>query len=338
MMHRSFLRLILTASTALVPGYALAKVPGVVTDIPAVQALVQQVMGDLGAPSVLMEKGGDPHHYQLRPSQAASLQDTDLLVWVGPELAPWLDRTADALGPDRALALLAQPGTHLRTYAGDGDEDEDEAGQEGHDHEGHDHAGHDHEGHDHEGHDHAEEEGHDHVHTGTDPHAWLDPQNGIAWLGAIAEALAQRDPEHAATYKANAEQGVTELKALDAKLTAELAPVKDKPFVVFHAAYGYFTDHFGLQPAIAVSLGDASTPSAARLTEIRQQIRDSSAVCAFPERNHDPRLLDAVIEGTKVRKGEALDPEGTAAHSGAALYAAILQGMTTTLVDCLSQN
>lgn len=324
-MQKSLLRLILTASTALVPGYALAKVPDVVTDIPAVQALVQQVMGDLGAPSVLMEQGGDPHHYQLRPSQAANLQDTDLLVWVGPELAPWLDRSADALGPDRALALLAQPGTHLRTYAGDGDEDED---GDAHDH--------DHDAHQHENH--AEGEGHDHAHEGTDPHAWLDPQNGVVWLNSIAQALAQRDPQHAATYKANAEKGVTELKALDATLTAQLAPVKDKPFVVFHAAYGYFTDHFGLQPAIAVSLGDASTPSAARLTQIRDQIRESGAVCAFPERNHDPRLLDAVTEGTKIRKGEALDPEGTAAHQGAALYAAILQGMTTSLVDCLSQH
>lgn len=330
MMQKSLLRLILTASTALVPGYALAKVPSVVTDIPAVQALVQQVVGDLGTPSVLMEQGGDPHHYQLRPSQASDLQDTDLLIWVGPELTPWLNRNVDTLGPDRTLALLAQPGTHLRTYAGDGDEDEED-----HDH---DHEAHQGEEHEHEGHEHAENEGHDHVHSGTDPHAWLDPENGVVWLKAIAAALAQRDPEHAATYKANAEKGVTELKALDATLTAQLAPVKDKPFVVFHAAYGYFTDHFGLQPAIAVSLGDASTPSAARLTQIRDQIRESGAVCAFPERNHDPRLLDAVIEGTKIRKGEALDPEGTAAHQGAALYAAILQGMTTTLVDCLSQD
>ncbi|MTH34591.1 zinc ABC transporter substrate-binding protein [Paracoccus limosus] len=309
-MHTPFLRLILTGTTALAPALALAKPPAVVTDIPAVQALAQQVMGDLGQPGVLMDQGGDPHHYQLRPSQAASLQDADLLVWIGPELTPWLTRSADSLGPDRSLPLLAQSGTHLRSYAGNGDED----------------------------HDHAEGDGHDHDHDGTDPHAWLDPQNGVTWLNALAGALAQRDPENAATYQANAAKGVAQIEALDATLKAELAPVQGKPFVVFHDAYGYFTAHFGLPPAVAVSLGDASTPSAARLSQIRAQIHDSGAVCAFPERNHDARLLEAVTEGSNLRPGAALDPEGTAAERGAGLYAAILQGLATTLVDCLSQG
>lgn len=318
MTNTSFLRLILAAGAACLPGPLLAKVPSVVTDMPAVQSLVQQVMGDLGQPAVLISQGGDPHHYQLRPSQAASLQDADLLIWVGPEMTPWLDRSADALGADRSLGLLALPQTQRRAYAGDGDDDGDD------DH-GHDH------GHEHEGEGEA-----DHHHEGTDPHAWLNPQNGIVWLQGIAEALAQRDPEHAATYRANAQAGVKSIEALDQSLQARLAPVKDKPFVVFHDAYGYFTEHFGLPPAIPVSLGDASTPSAARLAQIRDQIGASGAACAFPELNHDARLLDAVTEGSAVRQGAALDPEGTAAPQGAGLYATILDGIGGALADCLA--
>ncbi|MDD8023196.1 MAG: zinc ABC transporter substrate-binding protein, partial [Paracoccaceae bacterium] len=49
---------------------AMAAVPQVVTDIPAVQSLVAQVMGDLGTPAVLLDKGANAHSYQLRPSQA----------------------------------------------------------------------------------------------------------------------------------------------------------------------------------------------------------------------------------------------------------------------------
>lgn len=290
---------------------ALAEVPRVVTDTAVTGALVQLVMGDLGQPEVLLAAGGDPHHYQLRPSQARSLQDAELLIWNGPTLTPWLQQPASDLASKAAtLALLDQPGTRLQDFAG-----------------GHEH-----------GHDEGDDHDHDHDHGGPDPHAWLDPQNGALWVQRIAEALAQRDPEHAQTYAANARQAAAQITALEGELQAQLAPVRGKPFVVFHDAYGYFTHAFALQPAIAVSLGDASTPSAARLRTIRDQIAAQGAVCAFPEANHDARLLAAVTEGSKTRVGAALDPEGSMAQPGAGLYAALLRGMAGALVDCLAQD
>ena len=77
---------------------AWAEVPKVVTDIHPVHALVSQVMGDLGAPVLLLERGASEHDFQLRPSQAADLADADLVVWIGPELTPWLDRALDGIG------------------------------------------------------------------------------------------------------------------------------------------------------------------------------------------------------------------------------------------------
>lgn len=307
---------------------ALAEVPRVVADTPVVGALVQQVMGDLGQPEVLLAAGGDAHHYQLRPSQAGSLQDAGLLVWVGPEMSPWLDRPAAALtAKGDALALLAAPGTQRQNFA---------SGGEDHDHEGHDHAGHDHDGHDHDSAGDADEDGHHH--SGVDPHAWLNPDNGRVWVQAIAEALAARDPQNAATYRANAATAEAGIAALDGELRATLAPVQGKPFVVFHDAYGYFTTHFGLKPAIAVSLGDASTPSAGRLRTIRDQIAAGGAVCAFPEANHDARLIASVTEGSSTRSGGALDPEGSSLPPGPDLYAEVLRGMAATLTECLDQN
>ncbi|HWL57274.1 MAG TPA: metal ABC transporter substrate-binding protein, partial [Paracoccus sp. (in: a-proteobacteria)] len=167
-------------------------------------------------------------------------------------------------------------------------------------------------------------------------HAWLDPENGTVWLNAIAEALSQRDPENAATYRANAEAGVAEVKAADAALAATLAPLKDRRFVVFHDAYGYFTDHYGLAPAIAVSLGDASSPSAARLQQVRGELGDQKAVCAFPEANHDPRLLQTAIEGTGIRLGDAIAPEGKASGS-TPTYPGFLSELGQTIATCLSK-
>ena len=97
---------------------ASAEVPRVVTDLPITASLVQQVMGDLGQPDLLLDKGADPHHFQLRPDQARALSRADLLIWVGPEMTPWLDRGAESLASDTsALLLLAVPQTHRIAFA-----------------------------------------------------------------------------------------------------------------------------------------------------------------------------------------------------------------------------
>lgn len=307
---------------------ALAAVPTVATDTPITQSLVAMVMGDLGSPSVLMGQGGDPHHYQMRPSEARALSRADLLVWTGPALTPWLDRAADERsGP--SLVLLEAEGTHLRQFApGESDDDEDEAGAEAHDHEDHDHEAHDHgeEGHGEEGH---------HHHDGTDPHAWLDPGNAKAWVAAVAAKLSALDPGNAATYAANAEAAEAGLDALDAEVKATLAPAAGKPIVVFHDAYGYFREHYGLDVVGTLALGDAATPGAARMAELRETLASAKAVCAFPETNHDPKLMETLVEGTETRLGAALSPEGGTATPGAGLYAQTLTTLAGAIADCV---
>ena len=121
---------------------------------------------------------------------------------------------------------------------------------------------------------------------------------------------------------------------MDASLSERLAPHSDKRFIVFHDAYGYFTDHFGLQPAVAVALGDASTPSAARIEEIRAKIAESGATCAFPEYGHDASLIDTVVEGSNVRIGGELSPAGAELSPDAGGYEALLTVMADTLIAC----
>ncbi|WP_299843007.1 zinc ABC transporter substrate-binding protein [uncultured Paracoccus sp.] len=284
---------------------ATADVPSVIADIPATGSLVQQVLGDLGEVRVLLPAGGNEHHHQIRPSDAAALQDAGLLVWIGPDLTPWLARSADSLSSGVSLRLMDLPETSLRALS-----DEDD-------------------------HDHAQED--EHAHSPTDPHAWLDPQNGRTWLSAIAGALSKADPENAATYAANAQAGVAKIDDAAEAVTAQLSPFAQDRFVVFHDAYGYFTGAFGLAPAIPVALGDASTPSAARLSAIRDRITAEQVSCAFSEAGHDPSLIESLISGTPIRAGEALDPTGSGQPMGPALYPAILTGMGETISACLGQ-
>ena len=201
-----------------------------------------------------------------------------------------------------------------RAYAEDGNA-EDHA-EVGHDHskEGEEHAD--------EGHDHAEEghDDHDHAHShdGTDPHVWLDPGNGRIWLGLIAAELSRLDPDNAAAYAANA------------------AAVQGKPLVTFHDAYGYFGDHYGLTFAGSIALGDASSPGAQRLNELRTTMESGDVLCIFPEAQHDPALVTQMAEGTGARIGGLLDPVGSTLEPGPGAYAELLKGMATTFADCVA--
>ena len=97
-----------------------AEVPRVVTDIPPVTALVSEVMGDLGKPLQMLEKGADEHDIQLRPSQVAALANAGVLIWIGPELTPGLEGARKAAPDLVSLALLDDPATHRQDYADGG--------------------------------------------------------------------------------------------------------------------------------------------------------------------------------------------------------------------------
>lgn len=305
---------------ALIATPVFAAPPQVVVDTAITGSLLAGVMGDLGAPRVLLPAGTSVHSYQMRPSEAAALQEADLLVWFGPELTPWLSRAADMRDGKGDLQLLHSKGTVLRSYG------EDDA------HGDHHEAEHE------DAHDEAEQDDndHDHDHAGADPHAWLDPSHAGPWFDVIAARLSALDPENAAAYAENARKAADGIATLDAEIAGRLDPLRGRDFVVFHDAYGYFTAHYGLKPAIAVSLGDASTPSAARLAEVRQRISASGARCAFPEFAHDARLIGTATEGTEISIGKPLDPQGAAATPGAGLYSAVLEGMADALTECFS--
>jgi zinc transport system substrate-binding protein len=311
------------ASLVAMAGVARAEVPRVVTDIPPVHALVAQVMGDLGTPVLLLERGASEHSFQLRPSQAAGLNEADLVVWIGPELTPWLDRALASVPLEvTRLGLLDAAGTITQGY-----------GAGGHEGEGHTDEGHADESHA-DG-DHADAAGHE-AHDGVDPHAWLKPANAQIWLMAIAGELGRLDPDNAATYTANAVAAVEGVGALDAEVMAILAPAADQPVVVFHEAFGYFASHYDIHIAGAIAEGDASAPGAARIAELREMVTAGGAVCVFPEVQHDPVMVELMVEGTPARIGASLDPVGSSYEPGPGLYAALLTGMAQTIADCIA--
>ena len=324
---RYIISLLLTSTAA------MAEVPNVVTDIPPVHSLTAAVMGDLGTPALLLDRGASPHSFQFRPSQMGEVQAADLVIWMGPTLTPWLEKPLSNRAEGAPiLGLLDAPGTYLQEFG--------QAKEAEHDHE--DHAAEAETGHD--DHDHAAEaevaaeadhDDHaDHNHSGLDPHAWLDPANGKLWLTVIAAELSRLDPENAATYTANAATAAAAIDTAEAQAKAVLAPVKDRPFFAFHDAYNYYTGHFGLNMAGTVALGDATSPGAQRLTELRETIAQGAVTCIYPEAQHDPALAAQMAEDTGITLGGVLDPSGSTMEPGADLYPALILSLAETIAAC----
>lgn len=332
------------AALAVLSTPALAEAPSVAVDIAPVHSLVARVMEGVGEPSLIVREGASPHAYSLRPSEAEALQGAAVVFWTSPELTPWLGDALEKLAPDaRAVELIEAEGTERLEFregatfeAHDhAHEEEDHAAGE-HDDADHDHdAEHDHEeAHEDHAHEEHERDAHGHAHEGADPHAWLDPGNAAVWLDVIADALAEADPEHAETYRRNADAAQAEIDALTADLEATVAPVRGRPYIVFHDAYQYFGRRFDVEAAGAISLSDASKPSPARVAEVRDLAAQVGAVCVFSEPQFAPGIVDAVFGDGEVRTA-VLDPLGMGLETGPGLYPALLRKLATSLADCL---
>jgi zinc transport system substrate-binding protein len=173
-----------------------------------------------------------------------------------------------------------------------------------------------------------------HAHGETDMHVWLDPGNAKALAEAIANTLADADPDHGAIYRANAERLRQRLDELDRSLEDRLASVADRPYVVFHDAYQYFEHRYGVKAVGAITINPTVRPSAQRLREIHARLEQLDAACVFAEPQFEPTLVETLIEGTSAKRG-VLDPLGAAADAGPNHYFQLLNGLADSLVDCL---
>ena len=340
----------LLLSTALCLGLstaAQAAGPNVVVSIKPIHSLVAAIMQGVGEPSLIVEGGASPHTYSMKPSNAAALQDADVVFWVGHGLEAFLEKPLETLG-GKAKVVELEEAAGLKTLpfreggAFEAHDDGDE-GHAGHAHEAegaHDHQA-ENEKHDDHGHDHATaaeaEEGHEHAHGGTDMHLWLDPMNAKAMAKEIAATLEAADPQNAAAYKANLEALDARIDQLDSEIASLVAPVKEKPFVVFHDAYQYFEKHYGVRVAGSITVSPETLPGADRLSQIRAKVTDLGATCVFAEPQFEPKLINVVIEGTAAKAG-TLDPEGGALDAGPDLYFDLMKGIGTSLRECLSSG
>jgi zinc transport system substrate-binding protein len=308
----------LAVAGSVAPVGALAA-PSVAVSIKPIHSLVASIMKGVAEPALILKGAGSPHTYQMTPADAETLQNAEIVFWVGPELEKFLEKPIESLsGGAKVVELENASGlTKLPMREGGAFEAHDD----------------DHDGHAREEHAHAEE-GHDHEGE-YDAHVWLNTANAKALSKAIATTLSEVDEANAPRYAANLAALETELDALSAELKSTIAPVKDKPVVVFHDAYQYFENEFGIRVAGSITVSPETLPGAARISEIHEKLKSLDASCVFAEPQFEPKLVNVVVEGTTAKTG-TLDPEAATLKEGPDLYFQLMRGIATSLRDCLS--
>ena len=320
----------LLASTFLFTSTAVATADvKVVASIKPVHSLVASVMQGVSEPSLLVKGAGSPHTYSLKPSQAKELQAADIVFWMSHDLEAFLENSIESIAKNaKAVSLMDSHGLMKLNFREGGAFDAHDHGHDDHGHDKHDDHGDD--KHDDHGHNKHDEHGHNEV----DPHVWLDPQNAKSLVHEIEEHLAEIDPSNAAKYEANAKAVMKKLDALTKEIEADLKPIRERGYVVFHDAYQYFEKRFGVSAVGSITVSPEVLPGAERVSELRDKVKSLNASCVFSEPQFEPKLVKTITENTDAGTG-VLDPLGSNIKDGPELYFTLIRNMAKSLKDCL---
>jgi zinc transport system substrate-binding protein len=277
----------------------------VLTSIKPLQLIAAAVQDGVAIPEVLLPPGASPHNYALRPSDVRKVQSVDLLYWIGPDMEGFLPRVLNGR-TQPSVAVQDLPGLKLRRFAADSHSHEEE----------------------------ADEHDHDHRPGSLDAHLWLSPVNARVIATKMAADLSAADPANAARYQSNLKAFDERLDALDLRLKKRLASIEGKPYFVFHEAFDYFEDAYGLKHTGVFSVAAEVQPGAQHVAAMRARLQEVGKTCVFSEPPLRPRLAETLVAGLPVKLAE-LDALGGYTPATAQGYEQVLEKLGNDLAGCL---
>jgi zinc/manganese transport system substrate-binding protein len=278
------------------------------TQVAASTAIIADIVEQVGGHDVEVEQvipdGSSPHDFALSAKDRATIEDSDLFVLNGAGLEEGI--SADEFDVEKfdlaehvgELLPFEEAGAHEHSEV----EEEDE-----HDQTEDEHA---------ESEEPAGEE--EHEHGSEDPHVWMDPTRVAEAAPALADALAEADPDNADAYRDRADAFVKELTTLDSELEQEYSaiPEADRQLVTSHDALGYLADRYGFT-VIATPFpasGPEAEPSAQAIAEVEEAISESGVPAVFAEETDDPEVLEQIADrtGVEIVDGLLVEAPGSA--------------------------
>ncbi|MCG9553336.1 zinc ABC transporter substrate-binding protein ZnuA [Vibrio sp. Isolate31] len=286
------------ATLLLAPSVASANT--ILTSFKPIQMIVTELTQGVSEPDVLMNSNASPHDYALKPSDVKKVHGADMVVWFGPDLEAFLTKVIES--NNNVIEIGKIPGINLREF-----------GHDEHDHDAH-------EGHHHGSH---------------DPHFWLGIDQVAVAAKYISDKLIETDPDNAMAYQENLDSFLIALEEKKQSIREQLASVKDKGYYVFHDAYGYYEEEFGLNNLGHFTVSPERKPGAKSLIAIKKTIVRENVQCVFSEPQFTPAVIESVTRGSHAKQGQ-LDPIGSTVEVKSGSYFDFLQQLTDSYTSCLS--
>ncbi|MEF1289556.1 zinc ABC transporter substrate-binding protein [Vibrio sp. M260118] len=270
----------------------------VLTSIKPIQLITVELTKNISQPEVLLGSNTSPHDYALRPSDVKRLRSADLVVWFGHDLEPFLAKVLEK--QNNVLTLSEIKGLELREFYGGH-----------HDHHGHDHGTH-------------------------DPHFWLGYKTTLQVARAIVTKLVEIDAENKAKYEQNFAEFEHQLTTQQEAIRAQLKPVSQAGYFVFHDAYTYFEKDFSLNNLGHFTVSPERKPGAKTLIKIRKTLAENGARCVFSEPQYTPAVVQSVTRDSDAKIG-ILDPLGTDIEAVSGGYFKFKQSLADSFITCLAE-
>lgn len=238
---------------------------GVAVSIMPQAGFVENIGGDKVAITVMVPQKADPHTYEPTPKQMKALSQAKLYARVGSGIEfelVWMDKMIAA--NQKMLVVDCAKGIQLiEMTAKDADEDK--------------------------------------AHGGLDPHIWMSPPHAKIMVQHICDGLSQVDPDNRAYYENNRNLYLPKLTQLDKDIRDGLSRVKNRKFLVYHPAFGYFAKEYNLTMLAIEEQG--KEPTAAGIARVIQQAKDNNIRVVFASPQFNPqsaRVIASAIGGTVV--------------------------------------
>jgi zinc transport system substrate-binding protein len=230
----------------------------VMTSLFPLQEFAQAVGGKRVSVRLLLPPGAEPHTWEPRPSDIGKLATSDILIYVGAEMEPWIqDMVKGTYNPNLSVLEVSR-GLNLirgKTIA------------------------------------------HNHKTVGFDPHVWLDFDNAQNIVNGIAKAFIEKDPQGTKYYGENARFYREKLQVLDSKFRQGLRNCLYRVFVVGgHAAYSYLADRYGLIQIPLYGINPNSEPTPKQLARVIRLAKEHHIKVVYFEISVSDKLAEVIAE------------------------------------------
>lgn len=266
--------------------------------------IVQRVAGDDVQLLALTAPGIEPHDSELSAKQLDELSESDIVFYIGGGFQPDLEKAIASLPTTTVVIDLLQS---VDVIASENDHSKEES------------------------------DGHNHGHSDTDPHVWLDPANMITMSAIVSQEIAKVQSDLTSDLNSRQTTYATELTAVGTLIDTTFASCERKELVSAHDAFTYFTKRANLVAVPISGVDPENEPSAKELEATAKVARDRKVTTVFFEEILPKAFADTVAKaiGASIDSINAVETIPQSDLDSGATYSSIMKSNITKISTAL---